>query len=74
MYTILKITYVFTSMTFRTAMFTLVFSRDGPVSGFSQHMHGLQRSALWVVGSGSSVTLVFLHVHKLQRSVLRFTG
>jgi hypothetical protein len=33
-----------------------------------------QPSALWVVGSGSSVMLVFLHVHKLQRSALWFTG
>ena len=54
--------------------FTLVLSRDGPVSGFSLHVHERLPSALWVVDSDSSVMLVFLHVHELQRSVLRFTG
>jgi len=44
---------------------TLVLSRDGPVSGFSLHVHECLPSALWVVGSGSSVMLVFLHVHEL---------
>ena len=33
------------------------FSRDGPVSSFSLHVHAAPRSALWVVGSGSVVTL-----------------
>jgi hypothetical protein len=64
-------TYVFASMTPRTATFTLVFSRDGHVSGFFLHVHERQPSVLWVVGSGSSVTLVFLHVHELLRSALR---
>jgi hypothetical protein len=66
MYTILKVTYVFASTTPRTVMFTLVFSRDGPVSGFSLHVHERQPSALWVVGSDSSVTFIFLHVQELQ--------
>ena len=63
-------TYIFASMTPRTATFTLVFSRDGTVSGFSLHVHERQPSALWVVSTGSSVTLVFLHVHELQCSAL----
>ena len=54
--------------------FTLLLSRDGPVSGFSLHVHERLPTVLWVVGSGSSVTLVFLHIHVPQRSALRFTG
>ena len=73
MYTILKMTYAFASMDPRTPTFTLMLSRDGPVSGFSLHVHERLPSALWVVGSGSSVMLVFLHVHELQRSALWFT-
>jgi hypothetical protein len=65
MYTILKMTYAFTSTAPRTTTFTVVLSRDGPVSGFSLHVYECQPSALWVVGSGSSVMLVFLHVHEL---------
>ena len=51
-------------------MLTLDAYRDGPVSGFSLHVHERPPSALWVVGNGSSVTLVFLHEHELQPSVL----
>jgi hypothetical protein len=51
-----------------------VFSIDSPVSGFFLHMHERPPSALWVVNNGSSVMLVFLHVHELQRSALRLTG
>jgi len=50
MYTILKKTYAFASTDTRIVMFTLVFSRDGLVSGFSLHMHRLQCSALWSMG------------------------
>ena len=74
MYTILKMTYAFASMASRTATFTLVLSRDGLVSGFSLHVHERLPSALWVVDSGFSVMLVFLHVHELQHSALRSTG
>ena len=38
-------------------MLTLDASRDGPVSGFSLHVHKHLPSALWVVGSGSLATL-----------------
>jgi hypothetical protein len=65
MYIILKMTYTFISTALRIATFTLVFSGDSPVSGFSLHVHEHLPSALCVVGSGSSVTLVFLHVHEL---------
>jgi len=74
MYTILKMTYAFASTASQTATFTLVLSRDGPVSSFSLHVHERLPSTLWVVDSGSSVMLVFLHVHELQRSALWFTG
>ena len=39
-------------------MLMLDASRDGPVSGFSLHVHEHLPSALWVVGSGSLVTSV----------------
>jgi mannose-6-phosphate isomerase-like protein (cupin superfamily) len=55
MYNILKMIYAFVSMAPRTATFTLVLSRDGPVSNFSLHVHEHLPSALWVVSSGSSV-------------------
>ena len=71
---ILKMTYAFASMASRTATFTLVLFRDGPASGFSLHVHERLPCALWVVGSGSSMMLVFLHVHELQRSVLWSMG
>jgi hypothetical protein len=59
MYTILRMTYV----TSRAATFTLVFSRDGPVSDSSLHMHAAPRFVLWVVtGSSSLATLVLLRV------------
>ena len=34
-------------------------SRDGPISGFSLHVHEHLPSTLWVAGSGSLVTLCF---------------
>ena len=64
MYTILKMTYAFASTAPQTAMFMLVLSRDGPISGFSLHVHESLSSALWVVGSGSSMMPIFLSVHR----------
>jgi hypothetical protein len=61
-------------MAAQTTTFMLMLSRDGPVSCFSLHVHERPPFVLWVVGSGSSVTLVFLHVYELQRSTLWFTG
>ena len=74
MYTILKMTYAFASIAPRTTTFTLVLSRDGHVSGFSLHVHERLPSTLWVIDNDFSVMLVFLHVHKLQRSALQFMG
>jgi hypothetical protein len=65
MYTILKMTYAFASMAPQTVTFMFALSRDDPIFGFFLHVHVCQPSVLWVVGSGSSVTLVFLHKHEL---------
>ena len=63
MYTILKMIYAFTSTAPRTTTFMLVLSRDGPVSGFSLHVHEHLPSALWVVGSGSLAMLCSSYTH-----------
>ena len=44
-------------------MLTLDASRDGPVSGFSLHVHEHLPSALWVVDSGSLATLCSSYTH-----------
>ena len=44
-------------------MLTLDVSRKGPVSGSSLHVHERLPSALWVVGSGSLVTLYSSYTH-----------
>ena len=64
MYTILKMTYAFASTAPRTATFTFVLSRDGPISGFSLHVYEHLPFALWVVDNGSSVMPIFLSVHR----------
>ena len=64
MYTILKMAYAFTSMAPQIATFTLVLSRDGPVSGFSLHVHECLPSALWVVGSGSLAMPYSSYTHR----------
>ena len=44
-------------------MLTLRCPRDGPVSGFSLHVHECLPSALWVVDSGSLATLCSFYMH-----------
>ena len=44
-------------------MLTLGCSRDGPVSGFSLHVHEHLPFALRVVGSGSLAMLCFSYTH-----------
>jgi hypothetical protein len=68
MYTILKMAYVFTSSTPRTTTFTLVFSRDGPIS--DERLP----SVLWVVGSGSLAMLCFPTRTRALSSALWSTG
>jgi hypothetical protein len=57
--------YAFASTAPRIVTFTLVLFEDGFVSGFFLHVPERSPSALQVVGNGSSVTLVFLHIHEL---------
>ena len=63
MYTILKMAYAFTSMAPQIATFTLVLSRDGPVSGFSLHVLEHLPSSLGVVGSGSLAMTCSSYMH-----------
>lgn len=43
-----------------------MLSRIGPELDLILHVHSALRSALWSVGSGSSVTPIFRHVHDLH--------